>query len=393
MRTLVVAFVVLLSACAAGCSRSETTREPVSRATARDGIVDYFPPKWIRTTQELSKRLPKDVPDIIHFVYDFPRTPQNAFASEENHDPVAAWLFYGVNVCDDSARVAHHLLRSLGRRSRLVFLDGHVALEIWDNNKWNYVDTYKGAYISKDGVPLSSDDLRNKPADYSFTSTDVNGSSVVHHRSDIAKELYQLIDDNDTYGTEALRSMPLPSYTLLPGDRLDIKKGIDRPFTNYRIVENEAETAQARRWYWQLIDTRKVASADIESQLRADTLDIYNSVSLVGDTFRLGNKAAITSYFSSASPLLGVRVSYTRLVGRMIVNVLDRDTGVLLGSVDITHQPRVDIPFDTLRPNPHDRAIRDIAVTIALTDGDNGKITNPIIQALSQITPKAAETF
>lgn len=36
-------------------------------------------------------------------------------------------------------------------------------------------------------------------------------------------------------------------------------------------------------------------------------------------------------------------------------------------------------------PRLSDRAIRDIAVTIVVTDGDNGKITNPIIQALSQI--------
>lgn len=338
-------------------------------------------------------RMPNDLPGIIRYVHNFPRTPQNAFASDETHDPVAAWLFYGINVCDDSARVAHHLLQSLGKRSRLMFLDGHVALEIWDDDKWNYVDTYNGTYISKDGVPLSSDDLRNKPADYTFASIDVNGISTVYHRSDIAKELYHLIDNNDTNGTEALRSMPLPSYTLLPGDRIDIKQGIDRPFTNYRIVENETETAQARRWYWELIQTRKVSSADIESQLRAETLDTYNSVSLVGDTFRFGSNAAITSYFSSPSPLLGVRVTDTSVTGRMIVNVLDRDTGALLGSADITRRPSVEIPFDTLRPNQHDRAIRNIAVTIALTDGDNGAIRNPIIQAMSQITPKAAEAF
>lgn len=407
IRALMFALVWMVAGCGSGADDSGADAELVATLgreykNASPNITNFYPARWVRSTEALSKLAPSDFVDFIRFIHNFPTTPQNAFSSDETHDPVSVYLFYGMNVCDDSARVAHRILRQLGKTSRIVYLDGHVANELLAD-KWVYFDTYKGTFIHNNGVFLNTADLISQPIDYNFQSTNViTNITSTYNRSEVTFELYNLIVGNISYGTESVLPNTVPDYVLLPGDSLEIKQGIDFPFNNYHIVENPSEGLLAREWYWQMTLIRNLTGTNIGNQLANNLIDTYNDIKLDSKTFVYkGVGSSFTSHFKSASPLLGIIVTYESLVcsdGTMVVNVMDEDTKQLLNAsyVDIKDKNSVSIPFNTLRPSYSDRAIRNIGVTIAFIGGSalsTARLTKPVIRVVSQITPKAAETF
>lgn len=67
-------------------------------------------------------------------------------------------------VCDTYARTAVAALDALGHAGRVVYLDGHVSMEVFDdvNGRWMYVDPNLGVWISDaDNEPMGLVDFQN----------------------------------------------------------------------------------------------------------------------------------------------------------------------------------------------------------------------------------------
>jgi hypothetical protein len=371
----------------------DSARHSVTNISAE--TLTYYPASWPRTDDEVATRTTlRSIADVIRYVNGFGRTPVNGPASNENHSPLNAYLYYGLSACDDLARVTHHLFTSLGWHSRIAPLDGHVAMEVFENKKWIYVDPTVGGYSES-----SLSDIRALPTDQKFEFINVLSGETMWYDKSIYP--FSTIDHYSEVAVEITPPGNADSFVLLPNDELVISHGVKYPFTPYRC-DDEIE---GRSFYVTLSQRRLLAATDISSALAAGQRDAYQDATIdIAREMILfhGINSSIQEFVATPCPIIGITLEFDRVIrvsGRMLIYVTNAETREQLGGSEFTlddNVQSVSIPFDTLAPRDSSRAVRQIRVVIAFlgsSESDTAALSAPILTILTQITPQAAELF
>jgi hypothetical protein len=363
-------------------------------ATPATRLVRFYPRSWPQSDVDISALIGgNEIEDVLRFIANrFDATPQVAFASSENHSPVDAFLFYGLGICDDQARVAHHLFTALGRESRILPLEGHVALEVKQDGRWIYVDPHFGGYVK-----MSLEELREIDVQASFLFHDVVRG--VTCEVDRTQYPFSMIGSSaDATEVSPMHMFPY-IFLLLPGDEVSVQRLLPIWLTPYRITDAYLASQNS---YGELTIERKFGRQDPFDGLRQNILSEYGTVhhSSIDQRFSFsGPNSSVSVYWRSPAPLLGVTLKWHDLQssdGHFMCRVTNIDTDATIATAEIQpNDGKLDIPFPTLVASSNARAIRNIEVTLSLIGGDrsSGYVADPAVVLHGQITPVAVGLF
>ncbi|MCG9910622.1 MAG: transglutaminase domain-containing protein [Flavobacteriales bacterium] len=103
--------------------------------------------------------------DFVHnqFKHYLPDFRTMGFSGQDMHHPARFFNVYGFGLCDDAAAVFVNLCKSMGFKSRVWGLDGHVVSEVFYDDAWHFFDPHRGVYLQLDGEILSIDKITSTP--------------------------------------------------------------------------------------------------------------------------------------------------------------------------------------------------------------------------------------
>ena len=101
-------------------------------------------------------------------------------------------------ICSESSKIFLYLMHNLGERVRVLWLNGHTITEVWDKNKWIFVDTSSNtfAFDKDNGKFLSYLNILNSSSSIEFRPIIETRHRLWDYR-DSPNRLHEIIEDNN----------------------------------------------------------------------------------------------------------------------------------------------------------------------------------------------------